>query len=426
MILIVASAFGYDTNMPYPGWRALIPSLGAALVIMAGHHPAGRNSRTLPVSALLSLRPMQALGRVSYSWYLWHWPILVVGGAIHVQAGLPTRIALALFSLLLATISYRYVELPIRRVDALLHRPSRMVAGTVMVLLLTGWLALQWGNEAWKASHNPEYARFEQARSDLPELYAYGCDTWFYSADVTVCPFGDMNAPHTAVLMGDSIGAFWFPALQSRFTQAGWRLLVMTKSSCPMVDKPFFYARIGKEYTVCAEWRQHALEFLREMKPDHVFLGSSASSGTGFTPSDWTEGTRKVLQVISPHVNEITLIRGTPVLPFDAPDCLANETPLTWLLTGENRCSAIPDNTYNDQVFAALQKAAIGFPNVRLLDMNDAVCPDGRCSAEQEGLIVFRDTQHLTASFAARLAEPFNQRLERLWEQQDRATVLKN
>jgi len=424
LILILLAAFWFDTNMPYPGWRALLPSLGAALVIMVGQHPAGRGNRAFSVPALLSLRPMQALGRVSYSWYLWHWSILIMGGAIYVRAELPVRIALALLSLLLATISYRCVELPIRRCDALLRRPSRMVTCAVVVLLLAGVFALQWGSEAKKTSQEPAYAQFVVARQDLSELYAYGCDTWFSSAELTVCPFGNGKAQHTAVLMGDSVGAQWFPALESRFTQAGWRLLVIIKSSCPMVDKPFFYARIGKEYTVCAEWRQHALEFLREIKPDHVFLGSGISSGNNFTPTDWTEGTRKVLEVISPHVDKITLIRSTPILPFNTLDCLADETSLARLLAGENRCSAIPNNTNGDQVFTALQEAAIGFPNVRLLDMNDAICPNGRCSAKQDGFIVFRDSQHLTASFTAQLAEPFNQHLERLWEQQDGGAVI--
>ncbi|MDR3299688.1 MAG: acyltransferase [Candidatus Accumulibacter sp.] len=416
LLLIALAAFGYGTNAPYPGWRALPPSLGAALVIAAGSRPAGtRKTGAFPVSALLSLRPMQALGRVSYSWYLWHWPILVVGGAIYVQAGLSTRIALALFSLALAAISYRCVELPLRRCDALLRRPWRMVTGTAAVLILAGGLALQWGNQAMQEQFDPAYAWFGQARRDMSELYAHGCDTWYHSAEVMVCQFGDEQAPHTAVLMGDSIGAQWFPAMKPRFTQAGWRLLVITKSACPMVEKPVFYARIGKEYTVCAEWRQRALAFLREIRPDHVFLGSAATPGSGFSTADWTDGTRKVLQAIAPHVGAITLIRGTPVLPFDALDCLADETLLTRLLAKENRCSALPDNTRNDWIFAALREAADGFPNARLLDMNDAVCPDGRCSAKQDDFIVFRDGQHLTASFAARLAGPFSQRLEKLW-----------
>ena len=412
LALILSSGLIYGTNAPYPGWRALLPSLGAALVIAAGSRPAGKFS----VPALLSLSPLQAIGRVSYSWYLWHWPILIVGGAIYVRAGLPLRLALAAFSLALAAISCRFVELPLRQCDTLLRRPGRMVAGTLATLFLASVLAFSWGNRQAEAQLDPAYEWLGRTRADLPQLYGFGCDTWFSSAMPTVCTFGDENAPHTAVLMGDSVGAQWFPALKPWFERAGWRLLVLTKSACPMVDKAFFYPRIGKEYTVCAEWRQRALEFLRETKPEHVFLGSATISGNGFSATDWTEGTRKVLQAISPHVEKITLIRGTPVLPFDALDCLADETPLTLYLGGKNRCSATPDTTQGDQVFAALQEAASGFANARLLDMNGIVCPDGRCYARAGDLIVFRDTQHLTARFTAHLADAFEQRLKSLWE----------
>jgi peptidoglycan/LPS O-acetylase OafA/YrhL len=417
LALILLAGLGYDTNAPYPGWRALLPSLGAALVIAAGSHRTGGFS----VSALFSLRPLQAVGRVSYAWYLWHWPVLVAGSAIYVQTGLAMRVALALLSLVLATISYRCVERPIHRHDALLRYPKRMVAGMLAALLLTGGLALLWEGEAMEAQFGPAYERFRQAYGDNSKIHGLGCDTWYKSAEVTVCQFGEANASHTAVLMGDSIGAQWFPALESRFTQTDWRLLVITKSACPMVDKPFCYARIGEEYTVCAKWRRRALEFLRETKPELVFLGSATNSGFGFSAADWTEGTRKVLQVISPHVGEIIVIRGTPVLPFDALDCLANTTPLTLLLAGENRCAAVPDATQGDQVFSALRKAASGFPNVRLLDMNEAVCPERRCLAEQDDFIVFRDSQHLTTRFAARLADVFMQRLEELWRSADTA-----
>ncbi|MDR0529909.1 MAG: acyltransferase [Zoogloeaceae bacterium] len=409
-LFVVLAALNYDGKTPYPGWRAIPPSLGAALMIAAG----GRCNGVFSVTCLLSLKPMQALGRISYGWYLWHWPILTLSGVIYIQAGETTRLALALCALFLAAFSFRFVELPIRRNGALLRYPKRIVLGAICASLLMANFALSWNRRAEKARFDPLWTQIEEARSDLSELYAYGCDTWFFSAELTVCAFGDQRATHTAVLMGDSVGAQWFPALKPRFTQLGWRLLVLTKSSCPMVEKSFFYPRIGKEYTVCTEWRQRALDFLREQKPEQVFLGSAVSSG-GFSDAEWTEGSRKVLAALSPYVGAITLIRGTPILPFNAPDCLADETFFTNFLAGENRCSAKPDDTRNEAVFAALRVAARDFPNTRLLDMNDAICPDGLCGAQRENLVVFRDNQHLTARFTAHLAEIFSNRLDALW-----------
>jgi hypothetical protein len=421
LIFIGCAGLGFDTQAPYPGLRALLPSLGAALVIAAGQHSNGVMS-PLSVSALLSLRPLQWLGHLSYSWYLWHWPMLLLGGAIYVNSGGLARFVFVLLSLLLAACSYRYVELPIRRNETLLRHPCRMIAGTLALLLLVSGLGLGWRQLAEK-HRAAQYARIEQASMDRSALYAPGasCDTWFFSAKVTVCTYGDKNAQHTAVLMGDSIGAQWFPALEPWFTQSGWRLLVITKSACPMVEKSFFYPKIGKEYAVCTEWRQQALEFLQKTKPDHVFLGSANSSGYGFSPEDWQEGTQKILSALSPHVGVITLIRGTPALPFDMLECLGGNMPLTQWLSGTARCQASPDQTQNDQIFHALRKAAKPFPNVRVLDMNEVVCPDGRCWAEREGVIVFRDSQHLTASFVAQQTEVFADSLEALWRDPETA-----
>jgi len=81
----------------------------------------------------------------------------------------------------------------------------------------------------------------------LPELYSHDCDSWFHDAIVKPCVFGSADSEKTVVLIGDSIAAQWFVAIPRIFTQPDWRVVVLTKSSCPMVDVDFFYDRIGKQ-----------------------------------------------------------------------------------------------------------------------------------------------------------------------------------
>ncbi|MDR1934571.1 MAG: hypothetical protein LBS49_03140 [Candidatus Accumulibacter sp.] len=363
------------------------------------------------IHSLLCLRPMQALGRVSYSWYLWHWPVLLLGASVYMEVSLTGRLALALLSLLLAWISYRYAELPIRHNDYLLRRPVLTVTGTLATLAAASAFCLvYWGGRIETNLAAPEYSKLMAIRYDLPGIYSMGCDDWFHSAEVKICQFGDENASRTAVLMGDSIAGQWFPTVARHFVRPGWKLLVITKSSCPMVDKPFFYPRIGREYVECASWRESALSLLASMRPEHVVM-SSAENGI-FSPEEWEEGTRKVLQTLSPHVGRITLIRGTLALPFDGIECLASNGKLAQFLTDGKRCQASSANARSDEVFAALRKAASAFDNARVLDMNDAICPQGQCRAELNGQIVFRDSQHLTARFAEYLGTEFAQRLD--------------
>lgn len=203
------------------------------------------------------------------------------------------------------------------------------------------------------------------------------------------------------VLMGDSHAGQWFPAVAEAFHRPGWRLLVLSKSSCPMVDEPFFYGRIGKEYTVCATWRAHAVETVAKLKPDVVLLGTVDTYG--FSENQWIAGTESVLKQLSLATGHIYLLRDTPHLPFDGPDCLAEHVGRpAWLGLG-HACQVASADAQGALVYQWLGVAASRFTNVSRLDMNAYICPEGICSAKSRGMVVFRDSQHMTGSFAATL-----------------------
>lgn len=104
-------------------------------------------------------------------------------------------------------------------------------------------------------------------------------------------------------------------------------------------------------------------------------------------------------------------MRSTPTLDFDGPSCLE---PRSWLyekLSPHAACTSPAHNTLSDSVFSWIGQAAKSFANVKMLDMTDVVCPQGTCNAERDGVVVFRDSQHLTATFAASLAPVLRQRL---------------
>jgi hypothetical protein len=174
-----------------------------------------------------------------------------------------------------------------------------------------------------------------------------------------------------------------------------------------MVDQPFFDVRIGREYTECSTWRARALERVVALRPDVAILGSSYAYE--FTREQWLEGTARVLATLDGAVGRVYLLRATPILPFDGPNCLMRVGLQS--STAPRSCSASAASPRADDVFGWLTEAASRFPRVQVIDMNDVVCPQDRCEAERDGVVIFRDAQHLSADFADSLAGTLASRL---------------
>lgn len=397
--LILWSAITLTPASPYPGWRALVPSVGTALILVAG-----ALRPTEGVGKPLSTYPMQWIGRVSYSWYLWHWPVLLLGDALIPMADGPRRALMVAASFAIACLSYRYVETPFQNNSRILRRPRRLIAVTAaaMAVLVAGTVAWHGRATALDASE----VRFTASKQSA--VYRLGCDDWIHSGDVKVCAFGPANAHHTAVLMGDSVGAQWFPAIERIYAQHGWRLLVITKSSCPMVDEPFFYPRIRREYTECSTWRRAALDRITAISPDVLILGST--DNYGFTPDQWTEGTSRLLGVVATHAKQIVILRATPALPFEPATCL--QAARRFGIVDTVACTAPAASRQSEEVVQSIVAAASRFHNVRIVDMNGAVCPGNECRASVGGHQIYRDTRHLEVEFVESLTAALARRLE--------------
>lgn len=397
LALIVACGLLLDAQRAYPGAWALLPTMGAVLVVLAGSLPGGQRG----AGALLSLPPLQWLGRISYSWYLWHWPVLLLGVAYTGSQAPEYRALLVAVSLALAAASHALVEAPLRRWRQWLAFPRIALLVSLAGMAAMAALATHWTRQASDALQTPALQRYAAARTDAPAIYAMGCDDWYRSATVRICSFGSEQAPRTAVLMGDSHVGQWFPAVHRALDDAGWRLLVITKSACPMVDAPIFYARIGREYTECAQWRDAALQKIQTLKPDLFIFGSAPAA---FTPQQWTEGTARVLARLSPAATRIVLLADTPALPFDGPQCLMQQALRPAWLADARRCTSARGNADADAIRRSLQATASRFANVEFVDLGPHVCPDGLCRAELDGRVTYRDNQHLSGSFAESLA----------------------
>jgi peptidoglycan/LPS O-acetylase OafA/YrhL len=404
LVMVIVPAFVYGPATPYPGWRAVFPVLGTAIMVWAGTH-----GRDIGVSRLLSVRPMQWLGRISYSWYLWHWPILLLAVALADSHDPWVRGGAIAVALVVALASYRWVEYPMRHQSWWLTRERVAWMGSLTLMMLVYLLSNQWFAVASAHLEDPAALRYTRARSDMPVIYAQGCDEYFRSSELHPCISGKPGALHTVVLMGDSIAGQWFPAVSKVFGGPDWRVVVLTKSACPMVDEPFVLGRIRRLYKECDVWRQRALTHIAAMHPDVVILSTVATND--FSEAQWTDGTSRVLERIAASTSRIFILRGTPRLPFDGPECLVSHGDQLPQPGIPRACQAPAADPHDELVKQWLREASSRYANVAFIDMNDLVCPGGTCSAEMGGAVVFRDAQHMTASFTLSLAPELERRI---------------
>jgi peptidoglycan/LPS O-acetylase OafA/YrhL len=395
---IVAAALVFDADTVFPGVAALLPVLATVLVLRsAAAHP-----RCAPARAL-GVRPFQEIGRLSYSWYLWHWPVLVFAAvAVQDELGWPARLALTGLALAIAEASYRLVENPVRRSPRL--TPAHAMAMAACLTLVGAGVSLAWRRAATEWSRSPVNARLERARDDLPAVYASGCHADFerVEADPAACTSGMAAASRTMVLFGDSHAAQWYPALEAMADERGWRLVSFTKSACPAVDRPTANRRLGREYRECAAWRRDALAEVRKLHPDLVVVASSDEYALSRT--DWLHGTDRVLRSLSASSGAVAILRDTPRPGFDVAACVARRSwgvgALQW-----RRCEARMNGAGPDPVFQALRRAARPYRNAYVVDMGPYVCPRSPCLLYRDGVLLYRDTHHLTAEFAATLGD---------------------
>lgn len=403
--LILVSAALITPDISYPGFAALLPATGAFLVIASGGLPDSQQGSSGLASAALVW-----LGDRSYSWYLWHWPVLMLGYALGTRHRALETAALVGLSLLLAMLSYRYVETPLWKGKLSHVEPAKTILVSLVSMLLCASLALtaHRGSDGQDRAVDSIAAR---ARVDLPPIYGLGCDAWYTDSVLRPCLFGNAAAARTVVLLGDSIGAQWFSLLPEIFTQPGWRIVVLTKSSCPMVDEDIFYPRIGKIYQVCSEWRGAALAYLDRLRPQLVFVGSSADYR--YSDRQWREGSARVVKRLAASASHVVVIAGNPALSFDGPACLERRASSARHSTATNAvCSEAPANSPSAKASILLAQAVQAAPNARLLDLNDLICPEGLCAAmDAQGRVVFRDEQHLTSSYVRALAPKVGERL---------------
>ena len=392
----------------FPGWLATVPALGTVAVLATGPARPPRG-----VGFLLDSRPMQYLGARSYSWYLWHWPFIVLAAAIAPAIPVAGKVIVGAASLGAASLTYRLVEHPVRNHPQLIRR-------TMLSLLLGGGTAVGAAALAFLVIHRGEHLADESsmrlitaASTDIADMPRERCVSLGQSTEVRSCIFGDPASLTEVVLYGDSHALQWFDAIERVARESHWRLVTVVKSGCAAIEVE---APIATRSAVCRAWRARAQAVIIARHPALVIAASFTSRfGEARSPQADAEltrltiGTRAMLDRLTGAGLRVVLLRDTPLPPFDVPTCLARGDAAPLARSAFVRLRA--DAALDPRVFEAEQRAAVGLPGVQFLDMTDEVCPPPVCPTMRQMMMVYRDRTHITGTFARSLAPTIKARL---------------
>ena len=399
MIGLAMALFMFDEGTSYPGYAAMLPAL-AAVAFIAGE------------ATWLDAAPLRWLGRVSYAWYLWHWPLVGLGQVLDPQIGAFGKALWSAGALGLAWLTYRYVEGSAR--DGRLSKlPSDRLAGYGVAASVVV-VALAWG--AMKVSER-QTAIGEQSRIAAARADRFSKNCWANTLDeYRPCLVGDARASTTIALLGDSHAEHWLGALDRAGKERQWKVDVMVKGGCPVSDAPeMTHPRRIRHYRECARFREAMLQRIERERPaavilsswDHYIAMDGRASSWQVTPEQWEAGLRRTYIRLTRAGIKVMVMRDVPRTNFDVPQCLSRRAaglPFARSCTYQRRRAIHPVG------IEAQNRAARGLP-IAFIDMNDVICSTSRCSPIRNGMIVFTDDNHITSAFSRSVADILGARI---------------
>lgn len=414
LVGLIAIAVVLDHGTAHPGLVTLIPTSCTVALILAG-----ASSTPTLVTRLLSSPPMRLLGRLSYSWYLWHWPMLVYLREVRPNPPLGLSLLVTFGTLIPAAITYKWFESPIR-FSRRLQRYSLQVAIAAVVLAI-GTLTLS--NAAAKTANatleTPRFASIVGVRRLLPQPYADGCHVDYLVIKAPDCFYGAATATSdtTIVLFGDSHAAQWFPALFRVTQERGWRLASLTKSGCASASVVQFNGALGRRYFECERWRDVIMDRIAALRPTIVVLANGhndqliegadrflmSASDRGRTA--WEVGMARTIERIAGSTARILVMQDTPWPGFDVPECVVKH------IDEPSRCGFAESSGVDAGIERVERVAVATAPHATYLSMNDLICAQGQCPVSTNGMLRYSDTHHLSVEYARSLAPELSRRL---------------
>ncbi|MES1974236.1 MAG: acyltransferase family protein [Pseudomonadota bacterium] len=392
---------------PFPGLQALPPVLGTVLLLWGTQAPASR------VATLLRAPPLVAIGLISYSLYLWHWPLMVFGGYYLSNPFGHIRPVMALPAFPVAWLSWRYVERPFREPRMLLSRRALIaVAASASATLALYGVAVSLARGV-PARFDPVIQRLS-APGPEPDYRCSGQPVAAQSG-TTRCRIGGGGPRPSFVLWGDSHAAVYFPALDALARRHGIAGYDLTALGCPPLlpitarAKPasrWMFAEDRKR--ACLARNDQILRFIAEIRPRRVLLAAHWSSYGSDTPGSIERDAAR--RAFEQGVRQLRALGVHVYVALDVPNAPADPRTLAkaqLLGRAQTTRGSLADYLRRDAIFrtmvADLQRRSL----ITVIDPAERLCSPEGCRAIQDGYALYFDSSHLSRQGALYLAPLF-------------------
>lgn len=445
---IVCAAFTFSTSLAFPGYVALLPVAATILILSAGGGP-DRGQGFHSVSSLLSFRPITFVGDISYSLYLWHWPVVVFYVFfLGREPGWVHGAVVVALSIILAILSYYFVEQRFRHVR---HRPkpasargkkarfrpaATFLVAVGVVVATSGSALVPWGIVEAKSQElqgllnireYPGAMAFDPGREipvpagmpmrpepslalkDVPITAGDDCGVYDPAVMGTErCIYGVTDPSKSMVIVGDSHAAQFVDSLVLAGKPTGWQVHAMVRNGCPFSAVP--PADETTVYNNCSAQNQVSLQRILALRPNLVVISGMVPQGYEQALHWRWESTDSLVKgyvdLIRPLRNEglrVAVVLDNPYPAFSVPDCVARRSP------DSPQCQV--DRPKKDRGDDPLKRAADQVSGVEVLDLADYMCRADTCPAVIGNVLVYRDN-HLTNTFAKSLAPVLSRKLQ--------------
>ncbi len=423
---ILLAAILYTSATPYPGIAIILPTLATGAVIAGGMVASPRRG----AEVILGRRSALYVGEISFSLYLWHFPVLIIATqAIGHPLGWQAKVALCGLAVVLGVATYHLLENPIRHSPRLsAHRSTSIGFGAVIIVsavLISSILIGQHSAPAQRAASTTgsvsqrtltgqidRGARLTTLPATLvpplgtPIQYNFiagakekGClGISVAASSVPSCTFGDRSATRTMVLLGDSQAEMWSVALNKIAKSFHWKLVVLAKEACPpwliTLETPSF-----GPFPECDAWHRFTVKRINELKPQMIFI--DGGYGTNSTPAKDVGGLSRLFRALKPSKAPIAVLSNMPW--FEGrwsgpvpPNCLAQHASS---LTSCN----LPYATFlaSEGPFRRALKTTALREGGRFIDLDPLYCSAKTCPVVVANHQVFADAYHMEASYGA-------------------------
>jgi peptidoglycan/LPS O-acetylase OafA/YrhL len=423
LVAMLSCGLLLTVDRSFPGFIALWPTLAAAAIITAG-----QSGSRLGVDRFLTWKPLVALGDNSYALYLWHWPLLVLAlaGAGITAPNLFQGLCIVAASVVLAVLTTRFVEKPLRE----WHWPKRRAWRTAVVIaacgaLLAGpvavWQSQLVADEAEAASQPkeltpgaaalaPENAGKPTPAAKIIPAPAAMKNEW---ADIDgLCTDGNVpsdpllqgclqnNKPEKAtkriVVLGDSHAQQYMAALGPIAKSHGWEVVTLLKGNCR------FGGESPERDADCNAFNRASAQYVLDHRPDAVFTVASLTH----KEAPFETEVPQYLEGIKPFTDagmDVVGIRDNPRFDINMPECVqkhGEDAAECNVPEQESLAGSSPLDAYRGQV-----------PRLYLMDMSDFICANGTCPAVVGNVYVYKDDNHLTKTYVQTMIPMFEKRL---------------